>query len=164
MARRGAASRWIFPENFFSNTVECLGTARTSLFFAYINARVESAYLILHDFGTVYYHFSGTRVDRGRIGIDTLMFYELACWSRSLGYQRCYLGGGVTRRDDDSLLIFKSGFSSDRAPLYNYFCVHDRAAYDELCLKKCDFEIKTTGRQSTSSFMPLYRRENTYGL
>jgi len=69
-----------------------------------------------------------------------------------------HLGGGVTAKEDDSLLRFKAGFSADRAPLYTYFTVRNRAAYDELCARKRAYERQTNGTELQSDFLPLYRR------
>jgi hypothetical protein len=158
MRRRGAAQRWRFPEDFFATTIRWLGDRGSSLFFGYRGARVASAYILIHGFETVYYHFSGTDAEDGRLGVDTLMFYEMALWARSEGYARCFLGGGVTRREEDGLRQFKSGFASICAPLYTCFRVHNGAAYDDLAARKRTFELATTGRESVSTFVPIYRR------
>ncbi|MBI5132511.1 MAG: GNAT family N-acetyltransferase [Rhodopseudomonas palustris] len=158
MQRRGAAQRWRFPPDFFTTTIRWLGERGSSLFFGYRGARVASAYILIHGYETVYYHFSGTNADDGRIGIDTLMFFEMASWARSQGYARCFLGGGVTRREEDGLRQFKSGFASVCAPLYTYFRIRNRSVYDDLCSRKREFEIATTGQESASTFLPQYRR------
>jgi serine/alanine adding enzyme len=158
MNRRRAAQRWHFPEEFFATTIQWLGEQRSSIFFGYRGQRVASAYILIHGFNTVYYHFSGTGAGDGRIGIDTLMFYEMASWARNAGYARCFLGGGVTRREEDGLRQFKAGFASVCAPLYTYFRVRDRSVYDDLSARKRAFEVATTGRESASGFLPVYRR------
>ena len=158
MQRRAAAQRWRFPENFFATTIEHLGEGGSSLFFGYRGERVATAYILIHGFETVYYHFSGTNADDGRIGVDTLMFYEMASWARVQGYARCFLGGGVTRRVEDGLRQFKSGFASVCMPLYTYFRIRNEAIYHELCARTRAYEIETVGAESVSKVLPLYRR------
>lgn len=158
MDRRRAASRWLFPESYFADTMKHLGEQGSSIFFGYSGARVASAYILIHGFDTVYYHFSGTSPDDGRIGIDTLMFHKMALWAREAGYAKCHMGGGATRRTDDGLLKFKAGFGGASAPLYTYFSIRSPSVYDALCARKRSFELESTGRESPSSFLPQYRR------
>ena len=158
MVRRTAAERWFVPENYFENCVHHLGSGRSSLFFATVDDKVESGCLLMHDFATAYYHFAGTYATRPHLGINNLMVYDTAIWARSTNFSRYHLGGGVTKADDDSLLRFKSGFSDQRAPLYTYFCIRDKAVYDRLCARKRAYELATAGAESQSDFVPLYRR------
>jgi len=158
MVRRDAAERWFVPDDYFETCMKELGAGRGSLFFATVDREVESACLLIHDFSTAYYHFAGTRAKHPALGVNNLMVHEVAMWARAAGYMRLHLGGGVTDSEDDSLLRFKSGFSDLRAPLYTYFCVRDRAAYDELCARKRAHEVATAGAESASGFVPIYRR------
>ena len=158
MVRKGAADRWFVPESYFNNCAHHLGASRISLFFSVIDGKIESGCLLMHDFATAYYHFAGTYATRPNLGISNLMVYETAVWARSAKFSRYHLGGGVTSRDDDSLLRFKSGFSNLRAPLYTYFCVRDKAVYDRLCEQKRAYELTSTGTESQSDFVPVYRR------
>jgi len=158
MLRRQAEKRWFFPEKFFTETIRNLGPHRSSLFFASVDGQLESACLLIHEFATAYYHFAATRATRPQLGVNNLIVWEAAMWAKAAGYSVLHLGGGVTSNHDDSLLRFKAGFSSRRAPLYTYFTVRDRAGYDVLCERKRSHERATTGAESTSDFVPLYRR------
>jgi lipid II:glycine glycyltransferase (peptidoglycan interpeptide bridge formation enzyme) len=112
----------------------------------------------MHDFGTAYYHFAGNRDAHPELRANNLTMYETALWAQKAGYVRYHLGGGVTSRADDSLLRFKAGFSDRRAPLYTYFCVRSPRVYELLCERKRAHERATTGKESTSDFLPVYRR------
>jgi Acetyltransferase (GNAT) domain len=158
MVRQNAADRWFVPKNYFETCMRQLGAGRSSLFFAFLDHNVESGCLLMHDFATAYYHFAGTYAKHPALGVNNLMVYETAIWARSAGYTRFHLGGGVTGNNDDSLLRFKSGFSDLRAPLYTYFCIRDKAVYDRLCERKRAYELATTGAESQSDFVPIYRR------
>jgi len=158
MIRRQAAERWLVPESYFPTCIHYLGPRRTSLFFASLDGVVESSCLLMHDFITAYYHFAATWAKHAELGVNNLMVFEAAMWAKKAGYLRLHLGGGVTSKADDSLLRFKAGFSDQRAPLYTYFCIRDQAVYDRLCERKRAYERATVGVESTSDFLPLYRR------
>lgn len=158
MGRRQAAERWFVPERYFSDCCRLLGPQRSSLFFGAVGDEVECAYLLIHDFETAYYFFAGSRGAFPEHKVTNLTMFETALWVQKAGYSRYFLGGGVTRDPDDSLLRFKAGFSELRAPLYTYFCVRDRAVYDELCDRKRAYERDTMKTESSSDFLPLYRR------
>ncbi len=158
MLRRQAAERWFLPEGFFPLTCSSLGEKRTTLLFAFVGDELESGCLLMHDFSTAYYHFAGTYAKHPGLDVNNLMVWEAALHAKRAGYQRLHLGGGITASTDDSLFRFKTGFSPDRAPLCTYFTVRNRAAYDELCARKRMHERQTTGVESQSDFLPLYRR------
>ena len=158
MVRRNAAARWFVPDTYFANCCKHLGPDRASMFFAFTGAKVECAYLLIHDFDTAYYHFAGTRSKFTELRVNNLTMYETAVWAQQAGYRRYHLGGGVTSEDDDSLLRFKAGFSELRAPLYTYFVIRDQAVYDRLCERKRAYERATAGAESKSDFVPVYRR------
>lgn len=158
MARRRAAERWRFPDTYFPACVAHLGPARVSLHVARVGAAIESAYLLMHDFGTAYYHFGGTRSAHPELRANNLLMFETARWAKAAGCTRYHLGGGVTRSDDDNLLRFKSSFSDRRATLYTYARVLNATVYGDLCDRKRAYERASCGRESVSDFFPLYRR------
>jgi serine/alanine adding enzyme len=158
MTRREAASRWFFPDCYFSECVRHLGPRRTSLFFAYVGGDVESACLLMHDFAIAYYHFAATQARRPELGTNNCMVYETALCMHAAGYGLYHLGGGVGRDEEDGLFRFKAGFSPGRAPLYTYFRVRNSGIYDDLSARKRRFECATTGAELNSDFLPLYRR------
>lgn len=158
MVRRKAAARWLVPDAYFSNCCRHLGPNRVSIFFAFVGSVVECAYLLMHDFSVAYYHFAGTRAQFPELRANNLMMYETALWALRTGYGRYHLGGGVTSGEGDTLFRFKAGFSDLRAPLYTYFCIRDEAVYDRLCERKRAYELATTGTESQSDFVPIYRR------
>lgn len=158
MIRRKAEARWFVPETYFASCCQRLSDRRASLFFARIGDLVECAYLLVHAFSTVYYHFAGTRATRPELKASNLTMLETARWARNAGFSRYHLGGGVTSGANDSLLRFKAGFSKDRARLYTYFQVRNGDIYKTLSARKRAYEIKENGKESTSAFLPLYRR------
>ncbi len=71
------------------------------------------ALLVLHGYGKAYAHFLGGE------GNDRL-YYESMKYCRDIGCKTYFLGGGTTSAPDDSLLMYKSGFSQMRVPVYFY--------------------------------------------
>jgi hypothetical protein len=47
---------------------------------------------------------------------------------KSIGYKYLFLGGGVSDKEDDPLLIFKSGFSKQRLPVYTFKREYNKVA------------------------------------
>ncbi len=158
MERNRAADRWYFPKEYFADCCEQLGKERVSLFVAYVGSVPAAACILMHAFDTVYYHFSGS--DERFFGLCTnnLMVYEAILWAKQKGYKRFFLGGGVSSSSQDSLFIFKSGFSEKRASLYTYGRVHHSQTYEYLCSLKRAHEKATLGSELKSDYFPLYRR------
>jgi serine/alanine adding enzyme len=157
MARRQAAERWLFPQSYFANCVKILGEARTSLHFARVGGELAVATILMHDFGTAYYHFAGSDPRFNGSGASNLLVYEAGLWAKRSGYRYFYLGGGVTAGPEDSLFLFKSGFSGLRAKLYTYGRVLHEPTYRKLSALKLDYEQKA-GWEGNSAYFPLYRR------
>ncbi len=158
MERNLAQERWFFPEDYFTNCFEMLGPERISIFFAYVGEKPISAYLLMHDFKTVYYHFGGSDDSFYKLRPNNLLMFEVAIWAKRQGFCRYHLGGGVSASSEDSLFRFKSGFSDKKAPLYSYYRILHSKTYEFLCELKKTYEIKTTGEISNSDYFPLYRR------
>jgi hypothetical protein len=158
MERNQAAQRWIFPRDYFRHCFECLGEQRVSLFFAFVGDAVASASILMHDFDTVYYHFSGSDSRYHEYCPNNLLVFEMATWAEASGYRRFHLGGGVSSAPGDSLLVFKSGFSGQRATLHTHHRVLDQATYDHLCELKEQHERAGGERRADSDYFPRYRR------
>lgn len=157
MERHQAAERWFFPQNYFGNCLEILGDQRASLHFATVNGELAVAAMLIHDFDFAYYHFAGSDPRFNSTCAGNLLVYESALWARAQGYRYFHLGGGVTANPDDSLFIFKSGFSDLRATLYTYGRVLNAATYHTLSQLKVRHEL-ATGWSGNTEFFPQYRR------
>jgi hypothetical protein len=158
MKRTGAADRWFFPEDYFANCSKLLGPERTSLFLAYVGDQIASAYFLMHDFSTAYYHFGASDDQYFDFRPNNLLMYETALWAKSNGYTRYHLGGGVTSSPTDSLFAFKHRFSGSTAELYTYSRVLHDQTYEELCSHKIAHEQQTLGHVLSSDYFPAYRR------
>jgi hypothetical protein len=157
MERHQAAERWFFPQSYFGNCLEILGDARASLHFATVGGELAVAAMLIHDFGIAYYHFAGSDPRFNASSAGNLLVYESALWARRSGYRYFHLGGGVTASPEDSLFLFKSGFSGLRATLYTYNRVLNEQVYRTLSGLKADYE-RNTGWNGNTAYFPLYRR------
>ena len=157
MERHKAAERWFFPQSYFGNCLEILGDARASLHFATVDGELAVAAMLIHDFDIAYYHFAGSDPRFNASCAGNLLVYEAAQWAKRAGYRFFHLGGGVTASPDDSLFIFKSGFSDLRATLYTYGRVLHEPAYRTLSEIKVRHE-RETGWSGNTEYFPLYRR------
>lgn len=117
MGRHNAADGWRLSASHFRNMADILGH-HLSLFTARVRGDIETVALILHGFGTAYYHFAGSLRNHPQSGANPLLIARVAEWARDKGYSRLHLGGGVTAFPDDSLLKFKKGFGGDLLPVY----------------------------------------------
>lgn len=158
MRRNKAADRWFFPEDYFRNCLDSLGEERVSLFIAFVDGVPASAYFLLHDYATVYYHFGGSDERFFELRPNNLLMYEVVLWAKRNGFLRYHLGGGVSSTADDPLLHFKAGFSTNRATLFTYSRIHHQPTYNRLCELKQSHERATIGEVTKSDYFPRYRR------
>lgn len=158
MQRHGAAQKWYFPDNYFTNCVSNLGCDRVSLMFARVGDRVVAAHMVLHGFNAAYYHFGGSDEAYHEYHAGSLLIFESAIWAARQGYQHYFLGGGVTAAPDDKLYRFKAGFSRESRSLFSYGRILNTEVYEELVRLKRVYEIAQDGCASESNYFPLYRR------
>jgi lipid II:glycine glycyltransferase (peptidoglycan interpeptide bridge formation enzyme) len=112
MQRNNAAPHWYFPVPWFLAFIRALERNAT-FFLAYTN-KLEAGCILLHGFGTCYYHFAASTGSNPNI--NHFMVAKTLEWARAQGYKRFHLGGGV--QPEDGLYRFKAGFSALRAPVY----------------------------------------------
>ena len=153
MRRQQASPSYFFPISFFEDTLGLLGQ-HASLFVALHDEKVTTAAVILRYGDYVHYHFSGSDADSLYLCANHLLIYEVAKWAKQQGAKFFHLGGGL--QPNDSLFVFKSGFSSKRAPFYTYRRVHDSACYQQLVQRKLENE-KLSGSVADEGFFPRYR-------
>lgn len=119
MARTGAEDHWLYPPSFFPSVLRELGERATLLLADHGDwQHPEAGAILVHGYGTCYYHWAGSLNRFPRLGVSHLLVREAMAWARDAGFQRFYLGGGL--RPGDGLEVFKRGFSSLREPVYRY--------------------------------------------
>jgi hypothetical protein len=157
MKRNGATLKWFFPDQYFQNCCELLGSERTSLFVAYVEDQPAAMYLLMHDFNTVYYHFAGTDSNYFVYRPNNLLMHHVSIWAKNSGYLYYHLGGGVSALQDDNLFGFKASFSRNAASLYSYGRVLHQETYEKLCRIKREHETWSPFLRVQNDYFPAYR-------
>lgn len=157
MHRRGAGSSYFFPYRFFQQTIDLLGD-NASLFVTRRQGKVLSAALFLHNSYYVHYHFSGSSVEGMQLGAMPLLLCEVARRAKQKGCRVFHLGGGMS--NDDTLFLFKAGFSRNRSQFYTCSRVHDTNRYLELCAARRSFDaIHNPFHPGDRNYFPEYRKQ-----
>lgn len=158
MSRQNASAKWLFPSDYFSLCVECLGDKHVSLFRAKVRNETAAMQMVLSGFGKAYYHFGGSRPDYSDFRPSNLLMWDVILGLKKRGNAVFHLGGGVTSGADDPLMRYKSGFSSLKKPLFGLGQVLNQAVYDELTQAKKHHEAQAPGSERDENFFPFYRR------
>lgn len=161
MDRLEAAEEWQFPESYFSNCATCLGDDRISIFTAYTADAPIASCLVMHAYGTAYYHFGGSSEAHFDLRANNLLLYEVALWAKGEGLRSFHLGGG--QGPNDSLYQFKSGFSKKSAPLFSYSRVHDAEKYQRLLDLRAEYNHDHGIQSDSGGFFPAYRMRTEHG-
>jgi hypothetical protein len=122
MDRAVAAPFWHVPKGFFENVFKSCPEAELHL--VEIDDQTEAGCILIMPppggNGVAYYAWAGSLNTYPKMGINHLMVTAAADYAKSRGCTRLHLGGGLTSDPKDGLYLFKSGFSSLRAPVYTY--------------------------------------------
>lgn len=117
MNRVGAAAHWRFDFDWFRSFVANL-QGNCGLYMVTINGEPECGCILLHGYGSCYYHFAASFGKNPTWGLGHFMVSKACEVARDLKCKRLHLGGGVQPRD--GLFTFKSGFSDQTLPVYKY--------------------------------------------
>jgi GNAT acetyltransferase-like protein len=156
MQRAHASERWMLPDSYPDNFIDCLGPERFLFFNAECNGRVLASALVLRDDSTAYHHLIGSREDALPMCANHLLVYELALWAKSKGCLRLFLGGGLEPKD--GIFQFKAGFSNERAWFYTANVVYDQGLYRRICGARDAWDRERGIQPRSTDFFPAYRR------
>jgi hypothetical protein len=116
MERKHAAEHWRFTKSWFQ-ALQLSMLGHVTILLAYADGKTVAGCLLLHGYGTCYYHFAASSPDAPK-GTSHRMVITAIEWAKKTGHERFHLGGGL--QPDDGLFTFKSGFSDLRLPVYRY--------------------------------------------
>ncbi len=150
----GAARYYFFPREFFEETVRLL-PEHSEIFLARYQEQVIAAVLYIWGDEFLHYHFGGTDRRYAHIRAAKTLHYHVMTWGKSRGFKKLHLGGGFGGSDADSLMRFKSGFSTRRADFYIAKRIHHQKIYRELC-------AKVGVNPDTEPFFPAYRAVSSW--
>jgi len=119
MDRVEAKEHWRFSPKWFEVFARFVNPC---LMMAEFHGKIESGCLIAysHQYPVAYYHFAGSYNRLNTMGINHMLVLAACEFIKKVGIRYLYLGGGITDKSEDPLLIFKRGFSRDLVPVYIY--------------------------------------------
>jgi len=125
MDRVEAKDHWRFSPKWFEVFVRFVNPC---LMMAEFNGKIESGCLIAysHQYPVAYYHFAGSYNRLNTMGINHMLVLAACEFIKKVGIRYLYLGGGITDKSEDPLLMFKRGFSRDLEPVYVYQTVYNQ--------------------------------------
>jgi hypothetical protein len=150
MERLHADTFYRFPAEYFRDLRTGLGDCLHLCSVMSPEGNLACGALLTATESIVQYHLSGTADEFLDTAPSKLMLHEIALWAKRTGHKVLHLGGGVGGRAD-SLLHFKSGFSSLRSDFMTYRLICDEDKYAFLC-----GQLHNGGSDETDYF-PRYR-------
>lgn len=144
---------YFFPQRYYESIRSHLA-GRVKLFFATLEGKPVAASMFFHCGEILQYHLSASdpyllrdRARGGKLIIDTVRR-----WGNSNGFHWLHLGGGLGGRQD-SLFLFKAGFSDLRATYQVVNCIVEPQIYAELVKRRFG-----TACVDSNGFFPAYRQ------
>jgi hypothetical protein len=152
MTRLSAAPFYFFEDAYFDGLRDALGK-NLHLCVVEKDGVIAAAGLFVETDGIVQFHLSGTDDAFRMVQSTKLMLHFVRAWAKDRANRVLHLGGGVGA-GDDSLLLFKGGFSPLRHTFATLRMVIDETEYCRL-VTAADPELDP---QARSGFFPLYRQ------
>ncbi len=153
MARRSAASYYLFDDAYFDRLRDALG-GRLHLCVVEKDGVVAAAGLFIETDGIVQYHLGGTEEAAISAQPSKLLIHAACDWAEQRGNRSLHLGGGVGGATD-SLLYFKAGFSPVRHPYRTLRVVLDEAEHRRLVAAR----DPGLNPDDLGGYFPAYRAE-----
>lgn len=151
MDRLGADSFYLFPPQYFAEFRQAMGDRLHLCTVLSPDGELAAAGIFTLTCGIIQYHLGGTSETFLKMAPSKLMFDEARRWGKSQGARWLHLGGGLGSRQD-SLFLFKAGFSRGTAPFYTCRVVFDPPRYQGLAR-----EMHPVESQPREGFFPAYR-------
>jgi hypothetical protein len=147
MRRQNAAAEYFYSRDYFSGLwLELRGHMHLGV--VEIDGSIVCAGLIGESDGIVQYHLSGSDEQALKLSPNKTLINHARQWATQRGAEVLHLGGGVGGAQD-SLMLFKAGFSDRRHLFKTWRVVLDEQQYTKL-----------SGNESESTgFFPAYRGE-----
>ncbi len=155
MLRVRADPQYFFSQDYFRGLKTALGPGFVLAHVFNPAGEMVSSGIFTVCSGIVQYHLSGNSFGGQGSDGSKLLLHGVRQWAREHGSTHFHLGGGVGARND-SLFLFKSGFSSGRAQFHTWRLIVDAAAYQRLCQR---WELlNRQPADAPEGFFPAYRK------
>lgn len=153
MMRVSADESYLFADSYFAGLRAALGDAGHLCAVLSPDGDVAAACLFSTTGGIAQYLFSGTAGEYLRLAPTKLLLDAAIEWTHGQGARAFHLGGGVGGRED-SLFLFKAGFSRLRSDFMSYRMVLDAEAFADLCRQ---WSAAAGSPAAAGGFFPPYR-------
>jgi carbamoyl-phosphate synthase large subunit len=155
MRRVNAHSSYFFDGDYFSRLASGLGP-KLQLFVVTVGGRFAAGVLVTICNGIVQYHLGATGDDFLNLSPMPLLMDTVRLWANEQGARIFHLGGGVGSKED-SLFLFKAGFSDCRHKFATWRWVIVPEIYRALCDER-QRQNQLHGLESVSAdYFPAYR-------
>jgi hypothetical protein len=158
MRRVGASDFYFFSDEYFENLRSALGFRLYLCTVLSPAGDLAAGGLFCVTDGMVQYHLGATADAHLGVAPSKVMFDHVRRWAKERGSTVLHLGGGHGGRED-SLFLFKAGFSPLRAEFRTFRMVLDEEKYASL--EERWRESCVGGSSDGSGFFPAYRRPHS---
>jgi len=155
MLRVRADSNYFFSEEYFLGLKSALGAGFMLAHVRDPAGEIVSSGIFTNCTGIVQYHLSGNSLNGPGTDGSKFLLHGIRRWAKELGCDSFHLGGGVGAKND-SLFLFKSGFSSGRAAFHTWRLIVDEPVYQRLCRKW--EKANQTLADTPQGYFPAYRK------
>lgn len=149
MIKVNASESYFFDESYFANLLNA-EDFESKLLLAYYEDRITSGIIVTCSHNIMQTHLAATSNDFLHEAPMKLLFDEASIFGRQMGMRYLHLGGGVGGRED-SLFVFKSGFSNLFFDFKTWRYVANEPIYNQLVEERCK------GKEFANPIFPLYR-------
>lgn len=154
MDRVSAQQSYYFSVDYFDRL---LSMEEMHLYVTELEGEVVAASLFFECNGIVQMHLAGTRTAHLRNSPFNGLLDHARYWAKERGNAFLHLGGGIGGSIEDSLFIFKSGFSRLRHDFQTVRCVIDPVQYEALVERRARAIGQPSHQLIQGHFFPAYR-------
>lgn len=149
MKKVAATEDYFFDNNYFYDFLNNVCFEKKILL-AYYKGDICAGALFTITNGIMQYHLAGTSEKYEKNSPMKLIIDEARLLANKLSLRYLHLGGGFGGSDQDTLFLFKSGFSDFRCHFINWNLIVNPEVYRELVEKNDQID-------KSSHYFPLYR-------
>jgi len=132
MQKVNAERFYFFSDAYFKTLFHEL---KDKIFIGIVRKEEEAvaAAIYFHDGIRGHYHLAGSQYEWAKMGANNFLLYETALYLKNKGAEIFHLGGGTDQSETNSLLAFKSKFTTKFYQFYIGKGIFLRPEYEELC-------------------------------
>lgn len=155
MRRVNASDTYLFEHTYFDRLAHTLNS-QVHLFVCLLEKQVICGGLFALCDGIVQYHLGGIRNEFLGLSPLKFLFDAVRLWANERQARVFHLGGGLAAQED-SLFLFKAGFSDRRHEFAIWRWVLLPDIYGQLCEEKAQWNRRNGFKPVSSEYFPAYR-------